>query len=171
MSLFWDAATCGFFDSTINSDIPENALEITEGERLEALELQATGVKFTITEEDRVQEYIYSEAEIAATELANWVAKRNTLLASATVTVTSGKKFDADETSITRLKESIDAVYEAVELGKLASIEDYSTAWVLAGSESGIATQVTMTDLREAFVLACENRANLWVKEIVSEEV
>jgi hypothetical protein len=101
-------------------------------------------------------------AKLAEQERQAFKANRDQLLATATVTTSSGKVFDADERSITRMAESKGAIRDAVELGLIADVDDYPLAWGLADNETGVLTPITFAELVEACALANQNRAVIW---------
>jgi hypothetical protein len=90
---------------------------------------------------------------------------RKTGISNASVTTTTGKVFSADETSITRMNESLYAITLAVESGMIADVSEFPLQWVLHDAESGEGVEITYAELVEAFVLANQNRASLWLKK------
>ena len=98
-------------------------------------------------------------------EVQAFKAGRKAGVCNASVTVGSGKVFSADETSITRMHESMQAIESAVELGFISEVSEYPLQWVLHDAESGEGVEITYAELVEAFVLANQNRAALWLKK------
>lgn len=79
---------------------------------------------------------------------------RQKLLDQAVVTTTSGKKFDADEASMSRMVNALTA----------ASDEPDTTIipWSLANDGTGVMTDCTKAEIKEAHKLAVENMAAIW---------
>lgn len=77
-------------------------------------------------------------------------AERAAAVAAITVTVTSGKVFDGDEDSQTRMSRAI--------IGMQAANVTAIT-WTLADNTS---VEVTLTDLTEALILSGQQQAALW---------
>jgi hypothetical protein len=98
-------------------------------------------------------------------EVQAFKAGRKAGVSDASVTVGTGKVFSADETSITRMHESKQAIESAVELGLISEVSEYPLQWVLHDAESGEGVEITYDELVEAFVLANQNRAALWLKK------
>jgi hypothetical protein len=78
-------------------------------------------------------------------------AKRDADVAAIVVTTSTGKQFNGDETSQTRIARAI----VAMQAAKAQSI-----TWVLATND---ATDVTLAELSEALVLAGQAQAAIWV--------
>lgn len=91
----------------------------------------------------------YSHPEEELREIAK--SARQTAVDSIKVTTSSGKIFDGDETSQTRMARAILA---------LQATNTPSTVWVLADNTP---TQVTAAELIEALALAGAEQARLWV--------
>lgn len=98
-------------------------------------------------------------------KIQKFKAKRAEALANATVTISSGKEFHADEKSISRMTESKQSIKDAVEIGLLNSVDDFQLKWTLCTDESGTATEITYQELVEACALANQKRSQLWLKE------
>jgi hypothetical protein len=107
------------------------------------------------------------EPRPALVTVDEWLAQRNLsveqfrvqreqAIAKAVVTTAAGNKFDADEKGITRMMGKILRLRDAVD----------STAvnWVLADSEAGIFTQITLGELKEAYDLASDNLEGSWFR-------
>ncbi|WP_290654493.1 hypothetical protein [Idiomarina sp.] len=79
---------------------------------------------------------------------------RQKLLDQAVVTTTSGKEFDADEASMSRMVNALTA----------ASDEPDTTIipWSLANDGTGVMTDCTKAEIKEAHKLAVENMAAIW---------
>lgn len=91
-----------------------------------------------------------------AQELADFRASRQALLDSAVVETTSGNLYDADEVSITRMSNGVIA---AIVGGK--SDTDI-IEWSLADTDTGVMTDVSLSDLKEALALAVINMGEVW---------
>ena len=104
----------------------------------------------------------------AATEreqkIQTFKAKRAKALVNATVTISTGKEFHADEKSISRMAESKQSIKDAVEIGLLNSVDEFQLKWTLCTDESGTATEITYQELVEACALANQKRSQLWLK-------
>lgn len=104
-------------------------------------------------------------AEAKEQKIQQFKAERQQKLTEATITISTGKEFHADEKSISRMAESKQAVKDAVEIGLIGSVDDYPLKWTLVGDESGTATEITYQELVEASALANQKRSQLWIKE------
>jgi hypothetical protein len=78
-------------------------------------------------------------------------AKRDADVAAIIVTTSTGKQFNGDETSQTRMARAIVAMQAA---------NTQSMTWVLATND---AVEVTLAELSEALVLAGKAQAAIWV--------
>lgn len=112
-----------------------------------------------MTEPTLTPEYIAEvnarlEAESAQKALEKFRASRQSQLDNAVVTTTAGNKYDADEVSIMRLTIAVTAA--------AAQDENFIIEWSLADTGTGVMTDVTLADLREAQVLAAQNMGNIW---------
>lgn len=86
-------------------------------------------------------------------KLSNFKSNRQSQLDSAIVTVSTGKSFDADEKSITRLHNAI------------TYIKEHSVAeipWSTADVDSGVMVACSADEIIEAHRLAVENMTALW---------
>jgi hypothetical protein len=81
---------------------------------------------------------------------------RQQQLDNAVVTISTGKKFDADESSITRLTNAIIAAQDE---------PDTLIPWSLADDGAGAMTECTQAEIREAHKLAVQNMASIWSVE------
>lgn len=90
------------------------------------------------------------EADAAIRNRYSAKAERAAAVAAITVTVTSGKTFDGDEDSQTRMARAI--------IGMQAANVTAIT-WTLADNTS---VEVTLTDLTEALILSGQQQAALW---------
>lgn len=88
--------------------------------------------------------------QIAEQARAAAKAARATSVAAITVTVTSGRVFDGDETSQTRMARAI--------IGMQAAAAP-TINWTLANN---VSTPVTVAELTEALILAGQAQAALW---------
>lgn len=86
-------------------------------------------------------------------KLSNFKASRQSQLDSAIVTISTGKSFDADEKSITRLHNAITYAKEH----NVAIIP-----WSTADVGSGIMVDCTSDEIIEAHRLAVENMTAIW---------
>jgi len=94
------------------------------------------------------------EAEKA---IASFKSNRNILLGTAVVTTTTGKQFDANESAQGRMNNAITAC-------NIAGMEDTDTLdWSLANTPSGVATKVTVAELKEAYILAVRKMSEIWL--------
>jgi len=87
-------------------------------------------------------------------KLHSFKKSRRQQLDNAVVTISTGKKFDADEVSISRM------------LGRLYreqnSTDDTLVGWSLYTDPTGVKTQITLAELKEAYQLAVDNMDALW---------
>jgi len=87
-------------------------------------------------------------------KLHSFKQSRQQQLDTAVVTISTGKKFDADEASISRM------------LGRLYreqnSADDTLVGWSLYTDPTGVKTQITLAELKEAYQLAVDNMDALW---------
>mgnify|MGYP003396728941 CR=1 FL=1 len=91
-------------------------------------------------------------------ELMEFKSNRVNELDSAVIEISSGKKFDASEIAQKRMSNAILAL-------NVAGKTDADTLnWSLADTGSGVATEITFAELKEAFVLAVENMAAIWLR-------
>lgn len=98
-----------------------------------------------------------SEEEKSAIEHDRFVEQfkqsRQEVMDTATVTTSLQNVYDADEISISRMNNAINA----------ASRRNISTIqWSLANTPTGVMSDVPLTDLQEAHELTVENMANVW---------
>ena len=89
----------------------------------------------------------------AEADIASFKANRQTQLDSAIVTISTGKSFDADEKSISRLHNAITYIKEH----NVAEIP-----WSTADVDSGIMVTCSADEIIEAHRLAVENMTALW---------
>ncbi len=95
------------------------------------------------------------EAKLAAERaLAEFKASRQKLVDEAVVTTTLGNKYDADEVSINRLLNAVQALSDKPD--------DYGILWSMADTGTGVMTPTTKADIVEAHRLAVENMASVW---------
>ena len=92
---------------------------------------------------------------ITAEEAVNdFRVSRQALITAATVTVTAGHVFDADEQSILRM------------LGRITrerlSLDTKTIGWSLNTDPTGVFTNVTLGDLKEAYDLAVDYMDSVW---------
>jgi hypothetical protein len=92
-------------------------------------------------------------------------SERAEALNSSTITISTGKVFDADEISITRMSESKQAIQDAIEVGLITTVDEYPLQWVLHGSKTGEGTPITYLELVEASALANQNRSSIWLRK------
>lgn len=85
--------------------------------------------------------------------LSNFKSSRQSQLDSAIVTISTGKTFDADEKSITRLHNAITYTKEH----NVAVIP-----WSTADVDSGVMVDCTSDEIIEAHRLAVENMTAIW---------
>ena len=84
---------------------------------------------------------------------------RATMLQSAVITTQSGKQFNADDLSQTRMSNALTAI-------ALKGMRDTDTLeWSLADTPSGFPTVITVAELKEAMVLAVENMRDIWMRQ------
>ena len=88
--------------------------------------------------------------------IANFKSNRQSQLDSAIVTISTGKSFDADEKSITRLHNAI----TYIDKHNVTSIP-----WSTADVGSGVMINCTSEEIIEAHRLAVENMTALWTLE------
>ena len=79
---------------------------------------------------------------------------RQSKMQVAKVTITSGKTFDADETSITRLNNAINAARN--------ESADFQIEWSTADVETGVMVPCTKAELEQAHTLAVQNMGQVW---------
>lgn len=114
-------------------------------------ELEASGeiaIEYPTQEDLDAREY---EKQVQA-----FKADRQRLLDTAIVTTTSGLQFDADEKSISRMANAI----LAAQLVNVTTLE-----WSLADTNTGVMTEVSLSELQEAHTLAVQNMADIWGME------
>jgi len=92
--------------------------------------------------------------------IANFKSNRQAQLDSAIVTISTGKSFDADEKSITRLHNAI----TYIDKHNVTSIP-----WSTADVGSGVMVNCTSDEIVEAHRLAVENMTSLWTLEEATE--
>ena len=92
--------------------------------------------------------------------IANFKSNRQSQLDSAIVTISTGKSFDADEKSITRLHNAI----TYIERHNATSIP-----WSTADVGSGVMVNCTSEEIIEAHRLSVENMTALWTLEEATE--
>lgn len=100
-----------------------------------------------------------NQAQAAADALDAAKAARHVQVARIKVTTASGKEFDGDETSQTRMARAILA---------MESVSATETHWVLA---TNIPTVVTLAELKEALVLSGEAQAAVWMAPFASGQL
>jgi hypothetical protein len=108
----------------------------------------------TLTPEYIAQVNAQLEAQSAQVVLEKFRTSRQSQLDNAVVTTSAGNKYDANEVSIMRLTIAVTAA--------VAQDETYIIEWSLADTGTGVMTEVTLADLREAQGLAAQNMANIW---------
>lgn len=107
---------------------------------------------------EAVTEYQYDYINIPLAEAGDDVERcyrktvRANLMDTLTVTTASGKVFDADETSQTRMTRVLAA---ADAIGQ----PDASWSWVLADNT---AATITVAEMREALALAMQAQSDIW---------
>lgn len=117
-------------------------------ERLEELDAAGTISVQWLTQADK--------DAIAAEEQVNaFRSSRQQLLNSAVVTANT-RQFDADEQSISRMANAILAA-QADGMADTDTIQ-----WSLADTGTGVMTDITLGDLKEAHKLAVMNMASIW---------
>lgn len=121
-------------------------IEIDVWEKLQ--ELEAAGeiaIEYPTQEELTAREY---EKQVQA-----FKSERQRLLDTAIVTTGNSLQFDADEQSITRMA---NAILAAQDEGTV------NLSWSLADTPTGVMTEVTLADLKEAHKLAVKNMETIW---------
>jgi hypothetical protein len=104
-------------------------------------------------------ETIKTTAQIQAEkEVELFVSTRKNLLEKAVVITQSGLYFDANEAAQDRMARAI----KACELSGKADSD--TIQWSLADTGSGVPTNILVSELKEAFVLAVENMSNIWLR-------
>lgn len=94
-----------------------------------------------------------SQAELDAKAIEEFKREREKLIAESVVTISTGKSFDADEKSISRLHNAITYLKEH----NVAEIP-----WSTADVDSGIMVTCSAAEIIEAHRLAVENMTALW---------
>lgn len=94
------------------------------------------------------------EAEKA---IAEFKTNRTELLNNAVVTTTTGKQFDADEQSQGRMNNAINAC--SID----GMIDTDTLEWSLADTPSGVPSEITIAELKEAYVLAVRKMSEIWM--------
>jgi len=84
--------------------------------------------------------------------LNDWKANRQAQVDAIVVTTTSGKQFDGDEISQARMART----------WPLLELDTDTTEWSLADTPTGVMTQVTKAELKEACLLAGQEQTRLW---------
>lgn len=105
------------------------------------------------------QSTIKTLAQVAAEQAtASFTGARVNTLTSATVTTQEGNVFDANETAITRMNNALTACL-------VANKPDADVIyWSMANTASGVATEITVGELKRAYVAAVENMAAIWLR-------
>lgn len=128
-----------------------NAYKMVDGELLET----------TLTKEQ--VDLVPAEIEIlpfnivqyqTAMAITTFKSDREGKLKRASVTISTGKTFDADEVSITRLNNAINAARN--ESG------DYVISWSTADVPTGVMVECTKTELEEAHTAAVIQMGEIW---------
>lgn len=96
------------------------------------------------------------QSQIELKAIQDFKSSRQELLDEATVTTSEGNVYDADEVSIIRLSYAISA---AIDNG---STDSDLLEWSLANTGTGVMTDVTLSDLKEARKLAVQNMSTIW---------
>ena len=105
---------------------------------------------------DKVKTFAEIEVE---NKFSEFKSTRANLLNSAVVTTQSGNKFDADEKAQVRMNNVINAC-------TLAGYEDnFTLEWSLADTPSGVGTEITLSELKEAYILAVQNMSTLCIRQ------
>lgn len=92
--------------------------------------------------------------EIAAEEIAAFKAGREIAISSLTVTTSAGNIYQADAVSTAKMGTRVVA---------LMGVDDtYITKWSLADTDTGVMTDVTYADLKEALRLATDGITDEW---------
>ena len=104
---------------------------------------------------DKVKTFHEIETE---KQLNQFKATRLNLVNSSVVTTQSGKKFDADEKAQSRMSNAINACI-LVNYG-----DDYLLQWSLADTPTGVGTEITLAELKEAYILAVQAMSELWLR-------
>jgi hypothetical protein len=99
-----------------------------------------------------------SEQIIAERDVSLFRSSRQRLIDESVVETTSQKKFDANELAQNRMSNALMAL-------TIAGKSDSDTLhWSLADTASGVATEITVAELKEAYVRAVENMAAIWLR-------
>jgi hypothetical protein len=145
MALFYSKSTGGFYDDTIHSEVPQDAVAITGDLHKHLLNEQSNGKEIKgddsgfpiVVERAKTEEDIVRERKDA----------RNLEVSKITVTVGSNE-LDADEKSQERMAR------------RITSLADGATSrWKRADN---IWVDIKKEDLTEALVLATNEQTNIW---------
>lgn len=91
-------------------------------------------------------------------QLADFKNSRVNMLTTAVVETTSGKKFDANEQAQGRMTNAL------LALNAAGKVDADVLQWSLADTGSGVPTEITVAELKEALILAVENMATIWLR-------
>lgn len=91
-------------------------------------------------------------------ELMEFKSNRANGLNTAVIEISTGKKFDADDKSQSRMSNTLAALNAANKL------DTDTLEWSLADTGSGVRTEITVAELKEALILAVENMAAIWLR-------
>ena len=104
----------------------------------------------SITVEGKTQD------EINAEFIAEFKASREALIANSIVTTEDGNKYDGDNDSIQKMANKI------LSYSYAGKIDTDTLEWSLADTGTGVMTEVTFKDLKEAHHLAVEYVQSVW---------
>ena len=97
-----------------------------------------------------------TQAEIEAKELAEFKASRESLVANSVVATASGNKYDGDNVSIQKMANKI------ISYSYVGKLDSDTLEWSLADTGTGVMTEVTLKDIKEAHHLAVEYVQSVW---------
>lgn len=97
-----------------------------------------------------------SDEEIAREEIEQFKQSREYLVSQSVVETESGLKFDGDNTSIQKMANKI------LSLSYLGESNSFILEWSLADTDTGVMTEVSFAELKEAHHLAVEYVQSIW---------
>lgn len=97
-----------------------------------------------------------TQAEIEAKKLAEFKDSRELLVANSVITTESGNKYDGDNVSIQKMANKI------ISYSYVGKLDSDTLEWSLADTGTGVMTEVTLKDIKEAHHLAVEYVQSVW---------
>lgn len=136
----------------VTNPVREDGTLLPLHSNLSTVEVDTNGQHYKYYNQDGTADLVKEQAEADSDTLQAWKASRTLAVSQIVVTTASGKKFDGDETSQTRMSRAI-AVLDPGE----------TQPWILAENLPGeLPVDVTREELVEALRLAGQAQTAVW---------